>query len=253
MTESTRLQNFWHDPSKKVLDERSRTIYWDICNQHFGPERPLDILEIGVFKGTLARLLTDQIKVKSYTGVDPYIGGFSSSYFGGYWWGQGGSDEIYESTKSLYDSRNFQLLRKMSHQFWTECNKTYDVIIVDGDHTLEIALWDMHHWFQLVRPGGLLMVDDYDNPDTPDVTRATNRFLQRNTQQIARTGYQHFEFLNANKVIPIGMSVVYAEKKEGATNQKHLDFKSRLTATSRIKRMAINSGRLAKRWVAPKR
>jgi len=111
----------------------------------------------------------------------------------------------------------------MSAAYWRECAHLFDVIIIDGDHSYDFALWDMHHWFKRLSSNGLLLIDDYDNPQAPEVTKATTRFLHMNQSTIARVGYRHFEFLNNDLVVPIGMSVVYVQRVLAETGTPALE------------------------------
>lgn len=47
----------------------------------------------------------------------------------------------------------------------------YDVIVIDGDHSYEGVQSDFQRYADLVRPGGILIVDDYGSKDWPEVTR----------------------------------------------------------------------------------
>jgi len=234
-------ESLWIEtPSPSVTDHRH--IYWDIVAAVYPDRPPIDILEIGVYKGALVRNLDDSVNVRSYTGVDPYLGSIMDSYFKSYWNGSDEASAIYRSTKDLFDAKGFTLARNTSSAYWKENPQSFDVIIVDGDHTYDIALWDMHHWFKRLRPNGLLMIDDYDNPQTPDVTKATTRFLHMDRSEIAQFGYRHYEFLNMDLVVPIGMSVVYAQRVPvEASNATHEDFPARLAFERLMLRLAKNT------------
>jgi hypothetical protein len=218
-----------------------RHIYWDIVAAIYPDRPPIDILEIGVYKGALVRLLDDSVNVRTYTGVDPYVGSVMDSYFHVYWNGTDEAGAIYRSTKDLFDAKGFTLVRNTSAAYWHECTQSFDVIIIDGDHSYDFALWDMHHWFKRLRPNGLLLIDDYDNPQTPDVTKATTRFLHMNQSAIAHLGYRHYEFINNDLVVPIGMSVVYAQRVPVETNAAPLeDFPARLAFPRLMFKLAKN-------------
>lgn len=47
----------------------------------------------------------------------------------------------------------------------------YDVIVIDGDHSYKGVEADFKRYADLVRPGGILIVDDYGSKDWPDVTK----------------------------------------------------------------------------------
>lgn len=43
--------------------------------------------------------------------------------------------------------------------------ETFDLIHVDGDHSFEGALSDIRMCFELLRPGGTMLIDDVDQPE----------------------------------------------------------------------------------------
>jgi len=237
---SDRNDALWNLPEDNSLRSQPRYLYWDICRQVFGDGHPLSILEIGVYRGALGSALNGQVSVRSYTGIDPYSGDLTDSYFHVYWSGKRGAQSVYESTKTLYNKLGYRLERARSASYWRLCDETFDTIIIDGDHSFDFALWDMHHWFQRLVPDGLMLIDDYDNPDTPEVTKATTEFLKRNAGLIANIGYRHFEFLNNDKIVPVGQSVVYVQKRSDAKVTKKLDFPAKPAFPNRVLRIARN-------------
>lgn len=48
-------------------------------------------------------------------------------------------------------------------------DREYDMLIIDGDHSVEGVARDFESYGDLVKPGGLLIFDDYDTEDWPDI------------------------------------------------------------------------------------
>ena len=207
-------RSVWNLPVEQF--PQRATTYWDLIAGATDGGKPLDILEIGVFRGGLLRGLLERsdIQVNTYTGVDPYVGDAADSYTGSYYWTDGdGSNSVWKKSKELFDRAGFQLYRNRSHEFYAaHVDRSWDVIIVDGDHRYRPALWDLHHWFKRLRPGGVLIADDYANCDTPDVTRAVNEFVRLNEPNFAQLGYHVLPFQNAGKEIPISLTIVLFRK-----------------------------------------
>ena len=202
-------QFVWNVPVKQFS---TRNVMWDDVARMDIAQSPLQILEIGVYQaGMLRRLLKrDDISVASYTGIDPYLGETSDPYHGAYWASPNESNAVYEQSERVFSESGHQLVRTYSHKYWEETrDQTWDLILVDGDHRYDPALWDLHHWFQRLRPGGVMIADDYGNSDTPGVTRAVNRFIELNTEGIAKTGYTVLPFQNKKKYVPISLTFVY--------------------------------------------
>ena len=215
----------WNLP-RHAFPHRGKT-YWDIVKEAVPNKAPLDILEIGVYKAGLLRALSDRkdIVINSYSGIDPYLGNESDDYTGAYWSDSGESLSVYQQSLQLFQENGHTLHRTFSHKFYQENSKaTWDVIIIDGDHRFHPALWDLHHWFKRVRPGGLLVADDYGNSDTPEVTKAVNSFIAKNEGNIARSGYKILPFQNKGKFVPISLTIVYFMKKENPRETEDWEF-----------------------------
>jgi predicted O-methyltransferase YrrM len=58
---------------------------------------------------------------------------------------------------------------------WEATRETPDLFFVDGDHSEHGALKDMEHAKKIVRPGGVIMVDDVNDPG---IRRAINRAFE---------------------------------------------------------------------------
>jgi Methyltransferase domain len=56
--------------------------------------------------------------------------------------------------------------------------KPVELILIDGDHSLEGALTDLLNCWPLLADDGVLVVDDIGHPNYPDVEKAVNHFSQ---------------------------------------------------------------------------
>lgn len=56
-------------------------------------------------------------------------------------------------------------------------DRPYDVVIVDGDHSEEGVYADLWWVQDLLRPGGVVVMDDFGDPSWPGVERAARRYL----------------------------------------------------------------------------
>ena len=61
----------------------------------------------------------------------------------------------------------------------------FDAIYIDASHEYEDVRADLAAWWPLVRPGGVLFGDDYDDRSDPGVVGAVMEFDQRKTLKIA--------------------------------------------------------------------
>ena len=55
------------------------------------------------------------------------------------------------------------------------CGVAPDVVHIDASHNYEAVLQDIRNWFDLLRPGGVIICDDYA-PDWTEVVRAVDAF-----------------------------------------------------------------------------
>jgi hypothetical protein len=209
----------WNIDSKappKPRLSRSAPQFVPVCEAHFA-NKPLSVLEIGVFQGGLTELFHNScLNISKYTGVDPYSGEAGDSYTGVYWQDRRQADTVFHETAEKYERWGYTLLRTSSLDFLNALpdDAYFDLIYVDGDHRFLPALLDMCAALPYVANGGLLAVDDYANVDTPEVTRAFNRFCELHVDNILRMGYVENSFRNAGKHVPIVQRTVFLQPVE---------------------------------------
>lgn len=191
---------------------------WDKVKEVY-QDTPIRILEIGVYRAGQIRKAFNKgtLHIKEYIGVDPYLGDSTDFYTKSYWQNEVDCFRIYKSSKEIFEKNGGILYKTTSEIFYNSLGEDeyFDVIYVDGCHTFEDALWDMSRWFSKLRCGGMLIVDDYGNSDTPDVTRAMSEFIKLFKPCIDDISFERVEFVNAGKYIPISLEKVFIIKGEG--------------------------------------
>lgn len=109
------------------------------------------ILEIGVFEGRSTVWLLDNFPAAHLTAIDP-------------WAYTDGADEVtYERFMSNirpYSDR-VKVIRGKSQIARTFPEKEFDLVYVDGDHRAAAVLHDAVIAFEILKPGGLIIFDDY--------------------------------------------------------------------------------------------
>ncbi len=177
--------------------------------------------EIGVWMGnTSLQFLQKNIKklymVDSYS-VEPYknnsemsyqeylakyskiTGEFAEAGFKRYY------DEVYKIVKNKFGMViEAELIRMTSNDWFDQFlaakghgnNEMLDWIYVDGDHSFEGCYSDLNYSLQVVKPGGLIIGDDYVWPDSKwgknGVTQAVNKFKDENNFNLIRHGETQF-------------------------------------------------------------
>lgn len=56
-------------------------------------------------------------------------------------------------------------------------NEFFDFVFIDGSHDYESVKADILAWLPKIKPGGWLIMHDYDNPSFPGVRQAVNEFF----------------------------------------------------------------------------
>ena len=203
------MGKLWNLPVE-TFPQRYRTLV-ELFSNHFG-ERPIDVLEIGVFRADLIQqVFKSELVVGRYDGVDPFLGDKDDPYTGGYWQNEKDAEGFFAKAELIFSNLGQHCFRCKSEDFLKHPDRlgSYDLVIVDGNHQYQAALKDMNDWFPFVRSGGLMLIDDYANVDHPGVTRAINEFISTNESKIGKAGYKTIEFQNKGKHIPVVLSFVY--------------------------------------------
>lgn len=149
------------------------------------PEGEVAGAEIGVFKGSLSRLLLERPDVK-LTMVDSWAGD-GRDYQGdsGDW-----HSRLTQAQQDAYRKRAEEIAAKAegraivlplpSHEAAQAIpDASLDFVFIDADHSYEGCKRDIELWSRKVKPGGLLSGHDYANKDFEDfgVTRAVDEYV----------------------------------------------------------------------------
>ena len=140
-------------------------------------------IEIGVAYGGLSRYLLDHIPYLIHHGVDPFIGGYDKRDIMSKTLKKVNNHKTW-SDSLLYNLRDvgcrFQLHKGLSTEVVGDfLPNSVDVVFIDGDHRYEGVVADIKAYANIVRPGGMLMFDDY-NVWFPGVRKAVDEFCLAN-------------------------------------------------------------------------
>ena len=90
-------------------------------------------------------------------------------------------------------------------------DRTYDYVLIDGDHSLEGVAADFTRYGELVRPGGLLVFDDYDTADWPQIKTFVDRHVLGNRAwECVGTGWRTAVFARMGSELSVGSGPVSA-------------------------------------------
>lgn len=157
MREDKEFTQFWHNNAIGMWER------WIAADVKKG-------LEIGSFEGASAVWLMDHRPELQLTCVDIFGPAFDDV--------TGEYEQRFERNVAEYGDRITKLKGKSADVLKTlPRRKTYDLIYIDGDHSYEGALIDAQLAYPLLKKGGVLIFDDYDNAEF-GVRRAVDEFLE---------------------------------------------------------------------------
>ena len=71
-------------------------------------------------------------------------------------------DNLYKFVNDKINDPRFNLIRKKSNKAYLDFeDNSIDAIYIDGDHTYRGVIKDIKYWAPKVKPGGLIVGDDY--------------------------------------------------------------------------------------------
>lgn len=159
-------------------------LYYDVVAKAIQKHGYQNVVEVGVAFGGNAEYLLRHTSIQKYTGVDPYVpydpeDGFHQqvshlSTRGA----QYAFDCLFNWVNTIrlapYGER-YQLIRKSSVEAAADFEDgSLDCVFIDGDHRYDAVLQDLRAWFPKVKPGCLILGDDYY---MEDVSVAVERFF----------------------------------------------------------------------------
>jgi predicted O-methyltransferase YrrM len=162
---------------------------------HYKQMPNLNFLQIGVYTGDASKWILENIltdKTSFLIDVDTWKGSKEKIHKQFDW------DEI----ESIYDKKMSQFpnsikIKKNSKDYLSSCEKEFDFIYIDGDHSAEGVYSDAILAFPLLKSGGILAFDDYGwqhpsgNVDLKPL-KGIDKFLKNNELRlkILQKGYQ---------------------------------------------------------------
>ena len=108
----------------------------------------------------------------------PITGEFSEAGFQRFY------DRVYNEVKARFQDPEVEICRMTSDTWFEQFDdEKLDWIYIDGDHSYEGCLRDLENSLKVVKPGGLILGDDYGWENAkwskPGVTKAVDEFINR--------------------------------------------------------------------------
>ena len=123
-------------------------------------------VEIGVAGGEHALSILENLDIKRLYLVDPYD--LYDTYTEGkeiYGISQATLNETKKSAREKLKKYERQIvwIEKQSSKAISDINDNLDFVYIDGNHAYDFVLEDLHKYYNLIRPGGVLGGHDYYN------------------------------------------------------------------------------------------
>jgi len=137
--------------------------------------------EIGSAFGTQSEHILANTNVELLYSIDPYI-----PYDNGVFPKQATQKrmdvlaQIVEARLKQFEKRS-QLIRKTSIDASQDFpDNSLDFVYIDGDHSYKAVSTDLQAWWPKIRPGGILIGDDYNHKSHPGTKKAVDEFIRNN-------------------------------------------------------------------------
>lgn len=177
------------------------------------------VVEIGVAQGETAEKFLQCETVEHYYGIDPfelYPDAPSERFEHGYLdlkmvkvpkshGSMQGLKQVCLQRLKPYEGR-YTLIERFSHEAVDCVPGLIDILYIDGNHQYEYVMADMEAWVPKVRPGGLVIGDDYlfsGGPETEGFGGKIACEVDRACQDYCRQADLKFDVIDGNFVIEI--------------------------------------------------
>jgi predicted O-methyltransferase YrrM len=133
---------------------------------------PASYLEIGVRDGaSLVCVLCAAPEIKRLVLADTWESDYGGS-------GRASHQHISVLLAALDATKDTLFLDGDSKATVPSLTEQFDIALIDGDHSNEGVLADLHSVIPLLSPSGILVCDDISNPKHPDLGRIVREYTQ---------------------------------------------------------------------------
>lgn len=167
-------------------------VWWGNTSYYFFMQQPkhlylVDPWSVEPYKGTTEFEMQEYFERYSKVTGSKTEAGFQKYY-----------DKVYEDVSRRFDPYpTVSVVRQTSDEFFANyTDEPLDWIYIDGSHAYEQVLVDLENALKIMKPGGMILGDDYkwgDRFGKPGVTKAVNEFVKKHKLKIKQHGVVQFE------------------------------------------------------------
>ncbi len=160
--------------------------------------------EIGSWKGDFASKILNETSPAKLFLIDPYkyYPQYKRGWFGGASGSQENMDKVYLGVEKRFqkhiEQNQLEIVREESVKAFERFKDSFfDWIYIDGNHEYEFVLNDLKKYFFKVKPGGLILGDDYGTEGwwKDGVSKAVNEFVKLDKYKISKFEIHKSQFI----------------------------------------------------------
>ena len=190
---------------------------------HIPTDAELDILQIGAYTGDASVWFTDRFPDARLTDVDTWEGSDEPDHHNLDW------RSVWSIYRTRLAGRNVTPWRMTSDQYFyfAQPHQEFDIVYVDGDHTREQVARDAENAWNALKPGGILIFDDYtwrghepgNNP-----MDAINPFLVAHNEEFVIVTLNTQAWIRRDEPAQVGISLDFRPRKQNHTDPDVADL-----------------------------
>ncbi len=146
---------------------------------------PHSVLEIGCFEGLSSVFFADNLLThpeSTLTCVDPFLTIDNNDHAGLI---SNQTEEYFDhNIRSCQHPDRVTVHKIISDAFFPQNKATYDIIYIDGCHEVDFVKRDMENSFAVLRPGGIMWMDDYLGGDKIQIKAVMDAFVQAHESEL---------------------------------------------------------------------
>lgn len=122
----------------------------------------LSILEIGSRFGESIQFCLDNLKIKQFISVDPFVAYNDYAHDDFCAQVKSSGDELFLQLQKQFITQPVTFIRKFSND--AHClidDKSLDVVFIDGNHSYKYVVDDIKNYLPKIKSGGIICGDDY--------------------------------------------------------------------------------------------